>query len=320
VIYTVTLNPSIDRTLTVTGFQVGGTFKASHSEWMPAGKGINVARVAATLGAEVTALGLVGENDLAAFGAALGAAGIVDWLVPVPGVVRACVTILDPEQHTETHVREPGNSPPESAVAEIESRLRRVRIGDWVVLAGSLPPGLAPDTYCRLVRMVQERGADALLDTNGEPLLEGIRGTLSVLKLNAFELWQVVHSCTDTAAEREPNASELQILEAAREVQDRGVREVIVSLGERGVLALDSQGRAWRARVELDRPVVDAVGSGDALAGGWVVARARGATFAEALRLGVACGAANVLTRGAGHCRRRDVQRLSARARVSCTG
>jgi fructose-1-phosphate kinase PfkB-like protein len=81
-------------------------------------------------------------------------------------------------------------------------------------------------------------------------------------------------------------------------------------------LGIDRDGRAWKARVLLDVPVVDAVGSGDALAGGLVLALARGDAFPEVLRLGVACGAANTLVAGAGRCRRADVERLVARAKV----
>ena len=91
---------------------------------------------------------------------------------------------------------------------------------------------------------------------------------------------------------------------------------VVVSMGERGAVGLDSDGRAWWAGTRLDQPVVDAVGSGDALGGGWVVSEARGEPFPEALRTGVACGAANTLVAGAGRCRRSDIDRLAARATV----
>jgi len=91
---------------------------------------------------------------------------------------------------------------------------------------------------------------------------------------------------------------------------------VVVSRGAQGILALDEEGGAWQAAVDLDRPVVDAVGSGDALAGGLLVGLVRGTSFAEALRLGVACGAANALLAGAGRCRREDIDRLFRRARV----
>jgi 1-phosphofructokinase family hexose kinase len=316
-IYTVTLNPSIDRALTVERFQVGGTFKAARSDLLPAGKGINVARVIATLGEPVAALGLVGENDLPAFATALAEAHIENRLVSVAGSTRASVTILDPIEGTQTHVREPGNEPPESAVQRIETDLAGTTAEDWVVFAGSLPSGLATDTYYRFLQLCAGRGARTLLDASGPPLPAGVRALPAAVRLNLYELWQVDGRSTAEQVEQELDGIPLsQVLSAARRVQGRGVSMVVVSMGERGVLGLDPGGGAWHAQTTLDRPVVDAVGSGDALGGGWVVGMVRGASFPEALRLGVACGAANTLVVGAGCCRKSDIERLAARARV----
>ena len=137
-IYTVTLNPSVDHTLTVERFEVGGTFKATHSERLPAGKGINVARVVATLGEPVAALGLVGRDSMPAFSAALARQGIKDCLVPIPGATRISVTLLDPLGRTETHLREPGPQPPIESLARVQDILDQVSDQDWVVFAGSL--------------------------------------------------------------------------------------------------------------------------------------------------------------------------------------
>ena len=316
-IYTVTLNPSIDHTLTVERFHVGGTFKATQSERLPAGKGINVARVAATLGAPVVALGLVGQDSMPAFAATLAEQGIEDRLAPVPGATRISVTILDPLGHTETHLREPGSRLSVKALDRVCEILGRVSDRDWVVLAGSLPPGLPVDTYRDLIHLCQDRGAKTLLDANGPPLLSGLTAPPTLLKVNLFELWQVVGRQAADTAERAWDVSPAEILDAARNLQARGVSMVVVSLGERGVMGLDLSGCAWSASTQLDRPVVDAVGSGDALGAGCVVALSRGTSFANVLRLGVACGAANTLVAGAGRCHLGDIERLAARATVA---
>jgi len=316
-IYAVTLNPTLDRTLRIEHFQVGGTFKAAHSELLPAGKGINVARVAATLGSPVGALGLVGENEAAMFGEALARAGIENRLSTVPGATRASVTVLDPALHTETHLREPGWALPPEAMAQIRSQLEQVREGDWVVFAGSLPPGLAEDTYQVLIRLCAVRGARTLLDANGPPLVYGAEAPPTVVKPNLFELWQIDRNMAHVSAERDlDDVSLAEIVSAARRVQRRGVATVVVSLGERGALGLGADERVWWAQVALDEPVVDAVGSGDALVGGFVAAMARGDLLPEALRLGVACGAANTLIAGAGRICIEDVERLAKRAHV----
>jgi 1-phosphofructokinase family hexose kinase len=325
-IYTVTLNPSIDHTLTVERFQVGGTFKAITSDCLPAGKGINVARVAATLGEPVAALGLVGQDELPAFAAMLAGSGIENCLVSVPGATRISVTVLDPLSQTETHLREPGVPPPIEALTRIRVMLEAVSGGDWVVLAGSLPPGMPAGTYRALIRLCAERGAHTLLDANGPPLLAGADAPPALLKLNLFELRQVDSRQAAETAELNrmlhPAWDVLlqDVLSAARRVRARGTSMLVVSMGERGVIGLDTAGNAWCASTQLDRPVVDAVGSGDALAAGCVVALVRGLSFAEALRLGVACGAANTLVAGAGRCHLGDIERLAARATVALVG
>jgi 1-phosphofructokinase family hexose kinase len=316
-IYTVTLNPTIDRTLTIPDFAVGGTFKATHSESIPAGKGINVARVVATLEEPVAALGIVGEHDAAMFVAAMGGLGIENRLLPVPGGTRNSVTVLDPHSGTQTHLRERGFAPPPEALAQVEDALQETGPGDWVVLAGSLPPGVPADLYRTLIHTCSQRGAKTLLDANGPALLSAVGAPPTLLKPNRFELWQVDCGRADVTTEQDlSDMSHEDILAAARRVQGQGVEMVVVSLGEQGVLGLDWEGHAWRAKTALHRPAVNAVGSGDALAAGLVVALAREEPFSAALRLGVACGAANTLVAGAGRCRRVDIERLAERAAV----
>jgi 1-phosphofructokinase family hexose kinase len=331
-IYTLTLNPTIDHTLTIGGFAVGGTFKASQSTRFPAGKGINVAHVAATLGEPVAALGLVGEQNAPAFAHSLGESGIQNRLVSVPGGTRISVTILDPglgsEGQTETHVREPGVAPPPEGLAQVRAQLAQLSAADWVVMAGSLPPDMPAETYRDLIRVCARAGARTCLDASGPPLVAGVDAPPSLLKVNLFELGQVDETALDRKpieglAERVHDLATDEIVALARRVQARGAQTVVVTLGERGAIGVAPSGRAWHAQSRLEQPVVDAVGSGDAFGAGLVVALCRSASLSSdaaltrALRLGVACGAANALLAGAGRCRRDDVERLAAGAIVN---
>ena len=315
-IYTLTLNPTIDHTLTIGGFAVGGTFKAAHSTRQPAGKGINVAHVVATLGEPVVALGLVGEDDAPAFATSLCAAGIENQLVPVPGGTRISVTILDPERETETHVREPGMAPPDAGLAEVRAQLAQLFPVDWAVMAGSLPPGMPAEAYRDLIRASASAGAKTCLDANGAPLLAGVDAPPTVLKVNLFELCQVDNLEGEGNRERDWNLPFSEIVAIARRIRERGIETVVVTLGARGAIGVGPLGEAWHAQTRLERPVVDAVGSGDAMGAGLVVALARGQSLDRALRLGVACGAANTLVAGAGRCHEEDIERLAQRAVV----
>jgi len=316
-IYTVTLNPTIDRAMTVPRFAVGGTYKADECTCQAAGKGINVARVASTLEEPAIALGLVGRQDQPFFAEALAAIGVESRLVPVPGPTRISVTVLDPVAGTGTHLRELGAIPPAGSLEEVLATLDDLSAGDWVVLSGSLPPGLREDTYGVLIEHCRQRGAQTVLDTSGAALLAAVDAGPTLLKPNLFELWQIDCRQADVSAEHNPEEWAVdEICAAARRLLARGLQRVVVSLGARGVLGIEEGGAAWRAAVTLDQPVVDTVGCGDALAAGLVVSLARGESFVDALCLGVSCGAANALVRGAGRCERTDIERFFARAVV----
>jgi fructose-1-phosphate kinase PfkB-like protein len=234
----------------------------------------------------------------------------------VPGGTRISVTILDPERETETHVREPGVAPPVEGLNEVRAQLARLSPADWVVMAGSLPPGMGVETYRNLIQICTQAGAKTCLDANGAPLLSGVAGPPTVLKVNLFELCQVDGQQVEGLVERACELSLSELVAVARHVQSRGVEMVVVTLDERGAIGVGPSGRVWHAQTQLERPVVDAVGSGDAFSAGLVVALERGRTLDQALRLGVACGAANTLVAGAGRCDMDDIERLSARALV----
>jgi 1-phosphofructokinase family hexose kinase len=273
--------------------------------------------VAAALGSSVVALGLVGQNEAELFGEMLSRAGIENRLIAIPGATRASVTILDRASRTETHLREPGWTPPPDALSRVEADVESLGAGDWVVFAGSLPPGLPDGTYEKLIRLCNLRGAHTLLDASGAALLCGVAASPTALKPNLFELWQIDQPRTSVAAEQ--NLSDVpmdDILAAARRLQDRGISQVIVSMGERGVLGLNPEGQAWAVRVALDRAAIDSVGSGDALVGGWVSGQQQGSSFLQSLRIGVACGAANTLVAGAGRLLGEDTERLLRRVQV----
>jgi fructose-1-phosphate kinase PfkB-like protein len=183
-------------------------------------------------------------------------------------------------------------------------------------MAGSLPPGMAVEVYQDLIRVCSSTGARTCLDANGAPLLAGVDAPPAVLKVNLFELRQVDGQQAEGHAEQAWDVPMAEVVAAARRIRARGIGTVVVTLGERGAIGVGPSGKVWHARTQLDRPAVDAVGSGDAFSAGLVVALARGQPLDQALRLGVACGAANTLEAGAGRCHKKDVERLATRALV----
>ena len=156
-----------------------------------------------------------------------------------------------------------------------------------------------------------------MLDSSGAALLAAVDAGPTLLKPNLFELWQIDRGQADVSVEHAPEEWTVdEISAAARRVLARGVRMVVVSLGARGVLGMENGGMSCRTAVTLDQPVMDTVGCGDALAAGLVVSLARRGGLCDALRMGVSCGAANALVRGAGRCERMDIERLLARVEI----
>ncbi|MCG0237720.1 MAG: 1-phosphofructokinase [Firmicutes bacterium] len=283
---TVTLNPAVDVTYFLDGFRPGAIHTAREVLRVAGGKGNNVARVLRSLGVEVAATGFAGGAAGAFLAEGLRQAGVEPAFHPIPGESRTCLALVDRETGTCTEVREPGpRISPEAADAFVERFTRLVAGCQAVVFSGSLPPGLPPDYYRRLVALARQAGAYVVLDTSGEPLARGLAAGPDLVKPNRDELaaW----------AGREPGDLQ-EVLAAAARMRAAGARAVAVSLGAEGLVYLGPEG-AWRLRPPAIS-AVNPVGSGDSLVAGVVAGLLQGRPVAEALRLGVACGAANATT------------------------
>ena len=167
--------------------------------------------------------------------------GIPCFFHAVDGRTRTDTTIIDPIAQTETHIREPGfNVTEEQVEAFLADLASRVSSGDLVTLSGSLPPGAPLDTYARIIRLCAERGVESFLDTSGDALHEGIAATPTLMKPNDEELAELTGKRTHDDSE---------IVPAARDLLERGVSAVAVSLGARGAVLVDREG-AWRGEAE----------------------------------------------------------------------
>ena len=305
-IVTVTLNPAIDQTLVLPKFVAGDTLRVKASRFDPGGKGINVSRVIKELGGESLAMGFAPGGLGRYIGQTLEAQGIACDFVHTKGETRTNITILDESRHVHTILSDPGPQTDPRYVDQLKARLRkRLRPGDWLVLAGSIPPPIDPAVYPQIIAAALEVGAHAVLDADGAALAAGVSARPEMVKGNRRELERLLGRHLD---------DEESTLEAAREVQAAGVQKVVVTRGREGAVALEDhrclRGLAPRVRA------ISAVGSGDAFLAGVVLTLSRGGGLEEALRLGVAAGTAAVLTPGTELCRRREVEILLPRVKV----
>lgn len=304
-IVTVTLNPAIDQTLVLSKFVAGDTLRVKSSRFDPGGKGINVSRVIRELGGESIAMGFAPGGLGRYLEQTLEAQGIICDFIRTPGEMRTNITILDESKHLNTIISERGPNTPTEAMDELRQRLGRIlREGDWLVIAGSIPPPLPASVYGDLVREAKELGVHVVVDADAAALAAGVAELPEIVKGNRRELERLLDEHLD---------DEESTLAAAREVKSRGVPMVLVTRGKHGAIAVGE--RTYRGIAPRVR-AVSAVGSGDALLAGVVLTLNRGGTVEEALRLGIACGTAAVLTPGTELCHRREVDILRSRIKV----
>lgn len=307
-ILTVTLNTALDITYRVRELHPYASHRVTSVTERPGGKGLNVARVLAALGHEVTVTGFTGgptgrtvQDQLTA------TSGVLDALVPVSGPTRRTIAVIDEtagetRPTDATQLNEPGQqiTPAEwSAFQDVyEGLLSSVSV---VALCGSLPPGVPVGAYAQLIRMARSADVPVLLDTSGEPLRRGVAARPDLVKPNAGELAELTGS-------HEP-------LQATQDARRRGARTVVASLGVEGLLAVTPDGR-WRATPPT-RIRGNPTGAGDSAVAGLLSGLVDRLTWPERLTRAVALSAATVLTPVAGEFDRAAYDELLGRVTVA---
>lgn len=271
-ITTLTLNPALDRTVTIPGFTAGAVNRVESTRDRPGGKGINVAAALAEHGHAVAALGFLGRNNETAFTAFFAARGIEDHCLRLPGSTRVGIKITDPLRHETTDINFPGLSPTCSDMASLRAQIAEIS-GGWCVLAGSLPPGVPASIYREFIITLKARGVRTVLDSSGEALREALKAGPDFIKPNVHELEAHFGRALPTEA---------AVIEAARELVAGGVALVVVSRGADGACFVTAN------EVVTAKPpavtVRSTVGAGDAMVAGVVASQLSGLSLADTAR------------------------------------
>lgn len=305
-IYTVTLNPALDKTVEIPGMALDTVNRITSMRTDPGGKGINVSKVIAKLGGESCAVGILGGESGRTLLAALEREGLRTHFRFVEGQTRTNLKIIDRALHTNTDINEPGLT---VSPAELDALLRdllgMVREGDIVVLAGSLPQGAPQDTYRVWTAACREKGARVCLDADGVLLAEGLKAAPYLIKPNEDELSRLVgHRLTDTD----------ELIAEGQRLLKGGVTRVVISLGERGALYL--RGNEVLYAEGLSVPVGSTVGAGDSVVAALAYADSLGMSDEDAVRLSTATGAANVMCSGTQPAEREAVEKLLPQVKI----
>lgn len=293
-IYTVTLNPALDKTVEIPGMALDTVNRITEMRTDPGGKGINVSKVIAKLGGESCAAGILGGESGKMLEKLLENENFTTQFRFVEGQTRTNLKIIDREGHTNTDINEPGLT---VTAAELDALLRELlaelRPGDIVVLAGSLPKGAPQDTYRSWTAACKKAGARVFLDADGALLAEGIKAAPHLIKPNDGELSRLAGKKLETLEE---------LTAEGRKLLERGIERVVISLGGRGALYLRKG---------------STVGAGDSVVAALAYAEAQGLSEEEAVRLSTAAGAANVMCSGTQAAEREAVEALLPKVRFT---
>ena len=294
-IVTLTLNPSVDRTVEVEALARGEVIRAHAVRVDPGGKGINVSRALAAHGLPTRAVVTIGGAEGEHLVTLLREAGIDIVPVRIRGAIRSNITVVEPDG-TTTKFNEPGAEiSPDELAAVFAAVQAAVDSAEWVVASGSLPPGAPASLYADLVRRLADSGTCVAVDTSGPALEAVLPAGPSLVKPNRDELAEVTGNRLETIED---------VVEAACRLRDLGAKAVLASLGSDGAVLVDDDGAVHGRTPAV--PPLSSVGAGDAMLAGFLAAGGKGpSALVEAL----AWGAAAVLQPGSGMPSPADIDR-----------
>ncbi|PFD95545.1 1-phosphofructokinase [Bacillus cereus] len=300
-IYTVTLNPSIDYVVQVENFMLGTVNRAEKDMKFPGGKGINVSRVLHRLGIDNTALGFIGGFTGQFIEGVLENEGVKTNFVHVDGDSRINVKIKGQE---ETELNGQGPIITDKQLGQLMNNIENMQAGDHLVLAGSIPASISKTFYETIAAFGAERHINVIVDASGNALQYVIRNKPFLIKPNHHELGELFGEALSTVEE---------IIPYGRKLIEQGVQNVIVSMAGAGALLFTSEG-VYEATVPKGT-VINSVGAGDSLVAGFVGIYEKTKDVEEAFRYGVATGSATAFS--ADLCTKDKVEELLSQVMIT---
>lgn len=285
-IYTVTFNPAIDYVVHLPALYLCEVNRSDYEEFFYGGKGINVSTVLHNLGEPNVALGFVGGYTGKALLAGLKRRGIdTDFIELEHGLTRINVKI---KARGETDINGQGPEIDAAAFDELCLKLDKIKSGDFLILAGSVPDSMPDDAYERIMRRLEGRGINIVVDATKGLLLNVLEHKPFLIKPNKQELAEMFDARI---------SSRNDIVEYAKRLQEMGAKNVLVSLASEGAILITESGEVLRMGVPLGS-MINSVGAGDSMVAGFVLGYIRSGSYAVALKLGIACGSATAFSPG----------------------
>ncbi len=299
-IVTITLNPCVDKYITVAHLEMDETNRSQQVRQYAGGKGLDVSRAIHEMGGTTMAYGFAGGNEGVILTTLLKQEGVPFYFIPIIDETRSCYIINQLESARQLRISTPGPVISRKEVNNLTEIVWQTQPPpSMLVCGGSAPPGLPDNIYASIIRKARRHGIKTMLDSSGASLREGIKAKPFLVKPNRKEAEELLGKFLTTTAE---------ITDAAVEIVRMGAEIAVISMGKKGLIAAD--------KTEIIRAVppevtpVSSVGAGDSTVAGFAISLSRGEGLLQACRLATAMGTAAVLTPGTMLARRVDAAKI----------
>ena len=287
-IYTVTLNPAIDKTAVIENFCAGTVNRIGMLREDAGGKGINVSKCLKSLGVDSTAVMILAGDTGKRLEKMLGEMGIPSLAVWAEGESRINLKIVDPAKRENTDINEPGPAVSGELLEELKTKLgERILPGDLVILSGSLPAGVDRGLYGNWTACFRSLGARVYLDADGEAMKQGLAAVPYMIKPNDGELAGLFGK---------EKLSHDEMVSEGRRLLETGIEEIVISMGSEGALFVSEDGCYFAQGLPVE--VKSTVGAGDSMVAAMAFGDEQKLGREEKIRLAVAMGAGSVMQSG----------------------
>lgn len=299
-IYTITLNTALDRTLWINQIHRDDCNRIEREQSYAGGKGVDVSKVLTTLGIANKALGFVGGFAGEELEGLLINEGIACDFVRISGETRTNLILNDMSCGSQTLFNARGPEVKPYELMQFIHKVEKLADPQYVIISGSLPPGVNPEIYRKIIEIVKDHGAKVVLDTDGEPLRTALQGRPDIIKPNLYELSRLVG---------EDLLGIDAVVGAARTICRQGIAIVLVSMGVKGILLVTETEQCLAMPPAID--VVNTIGAGDSAVAGFVYGLVQGKSLRDSLICAVAAGTATTLRPGTALCQEEDFFKLT---------
>lgn len=291
-VITVTINPAMDKTLTINNFTLGDVNRVSNLRYDIGGKGINVSKVLKNFGIESICTGFLGGIWKDTFEKEFKSRGINNQFVNIQGDTRTNTKVVDLINKCYTDINEQGPVISDSELEEFISRFKNMcSFGDIVVLSGGVCPSIPVDIYATLTKIAKEKGSFVILDADGDLMVEGMKAKPNVIKPNNVEFEKILNSNFKSNEE---------LVSAAKKLTEDGIGHILISLGSEGALYVTKESSYYAKGLKV--PVKSTVGAGDSMVSAIIYSILNSYSDEDLLKFAVACGSATVSLEGTEAC------------------